>query len=150
MTTIPMLHTPADVALQALIDLGVVGSDPDDETGWPGFVDIMPDWPDQVVLLRDTQGRQHGTSMIDGDVARTYGAQVTVRSQLSENGAVKAFSLQDTMSRGVYGMNVTLGGSTYKLHCFTEVGDVIPVGLEDGSNRFVHTINVMIAVRRLT
>lgn len=148
-------HSAGDIAAQALIDAGL-GADPDPaafDTAWPVYVDIEVDWPDRVICCKTNQGRSQGRSMITGVVERSLGVQIVVRSRLSNVGAQKAYAIQDFLEKSVQGMSVTVPeangvlAGTYLINNFESIGDVIPVGLEAGSNRYVHTINPTMVVR---
>lgn len=157
-----LLHSAADVVARAFVALGL-GGDPEvkDSTGlptaaWPCYDGTEPDFPDNVIAVKDGAGRQQGSSMITGIVARNFGLQVMVRGRTKTLSVVRMHLIRHSMENTdpaagvvVYGMNVIIGATTYKIHCFSDIGDVLPVGFEQGSNRFVHTINVMATIRKL-
>ena len=147
-----LYHSAADIAAQALIDSGI-GIAPDSSADdWQVRVDVMVDTPDNVITMKDNQGREHSRSMITGIVERSEGIQVTIRSRLSNVGKRKGLEIRNFFETGVYGMLVTIPAAdgvpsaTYRIHCFDTPGDVISVGFEDVSNRFIHTINSTMVV----
>ena len=148
-------HSAADVVAQALIDMGAgsgiwvgLATDPLAEPigAWPVYVDIMYDTPDDQLTVKDTTGRDHGRSMITGTVERDHGIQVLVRARLSDEGRRKIDKVRDAFERGIYGTLVTIGATTYRLHCLVGIGQPLPLGLEPGSARFMHSLNALAVV----
>jgi hypothetical protein len=151
-----LTHSAADVAAQALIDLGLGVEVDGSSTAWQVSVDIEPDSPDEVLVVKTTTGRTQGSSMITGIIERSFGVQVLIRSRLSNVGAQKAESIRDAMETRVYGMDVTVPAAdgvpagTYRINDFDSVGDVLPLGLEEGSNRFFHSVNGTVVLKQLS
>lgn len=154
-------HKPCEVALQAMIAAGVL-SDPEasPQGDWPGFVDAEADLPDEMVLLTDQTGRVSDRDCVPGSglSARHFGLQVLVRARTSGAGGKKAQEIRRWMEGQVCGMNVSIAAdsfeglpaATFRLHCFSNVGDVISTGEGPGAARELHSVNAMIAVRQLT
>lgn len=148
-----LTHSPADVALQVLIGMGLVtdpGLDPRED--WPGYFEAEPDFPDQVVTITTTQGREGGRDMIGGTVIMHYGMQLRFRSRTSRAGYEKAKAVADSIAKNVdRGTNgfVVIGSTQYLLECFTEVGDVLPLGQDPNSARFIHTVNALASIKQL-
>lgn len=146
---VPLTHSPADVVAQAFIDAGIGVLPSPSFPDWSCHVHVEPDFPDKVLTVKDSQGRSEGREML-GPVNRRWGIQVFIRAGVSEDGYEKCCtSILPFMETGANGMNVTVGGVNYRLHCFSDIGDPIPVGFEQGvSNRFIYTINATVLVKR--
>lgn len=160
-----LLHSQSDVALQAFIDAGLLSNPATQDSegipagAWPGYEGIDPDSPDEVVVFKDAAGRGEMSDANSGITARHLGLQLTIRGRTKQSSAVKANALQHAMENldpalGVvlFGLNVTMAddGTVYRLNNFADVGDVLPVGYEEGTNRFIHTINVTVTMRKLS
>lgn len=150
-----LTHSPADIVAQAviasgnggnpvLVDVDGIPTDP-----WPTYVAVEPDYPDNVLAFKSTQGRQEGRDMNSGAAFRRYGVQMLVRSRTVEAGYVKAKELEAFFETEVFGMNVTISSSNYRIDLVSDIGDVLPVGYEQGSNRFIHSLNFMVLVEQL-
>lgn len=151
-------HLPCQIVQQALIDAGIgIDPDTDPETTWNVYHSLDADSPDGSLVIKDTTGIDRGTSQITGIVEREHGVQVTVRAARSAQGGVKAHEIRHWMETAVFGMNVTvaadgdLAAGTYRLHCFANVGDVLPLGpKEQGTNRYLFTINATAVLWQLS
>lgn len=143
-----LLHSPADVVRWLLIGLGV-GTDPSLSSAWPINADKEAATPDNVITIYDTAGRDDGRSMIDGELFYHYGLQVRVRAVDHVTGWPKADQIRVTMAQQVYGNSVTIGTSTYRVHCIAKIGEVLRLGQEVGSSkRSLFTINATVALRQ--
>lgn len=146
-----LTHSPAEILGQALLDLGELVDQADWSLGqWALAVDVEPDTPDDAVIFKDTQGIERWASQLTGERERQHGVQLLIRSRTSNAGRAKANVLQNLMEKEIFGMNVTVGSSTYRLHCLATVGDVLPLGFEEGSNRFLHSLNVTAVMWQLS
>lgn len=146
-----MTHSVADIALSALFSAGQVTAYPN---AWTGSAHGEPDDPDEAVTLYDQAGRRSDRDTHTNNYAEFYGLQVRVRSRTSHSGAYKAKLLRQFLLAW-NGGNVTIaakGGvpaATYKLNGFADVGDVLPIGREPQTGRFITTINMLVTAYQL-
>lgn len=146
-----LLHSPADVVAQALVDEGV-GSDPSGESAWPVFVTKEPSTPDNCLTVTDTTGVDHGRVM-SGELQGHRGVQVRIRARTQALGFRKATALRVFMSEGnaahsgCRNLTVTLDGVVYLLRNFAKIGDVLSIGSDTpNSMRRVFTLNATVLV----
>lgn len=143
-----MTHSPSDVLRKLLIDLGV-GADPP-ATPWPIYVGGEPPSPDNAVTIYDTAGADGGRAMFAGTLLGWVGVQVRVRSSDHPTGWTKADAIQTTLAESVYDERVTVGASTYLVHCLSKIGDVLAIGKESPtSKRSLFTFNALMSVKQL-
>ena len=111
-----LTHSPADVLRWALIGLGL-GTDPNEDKGWPVYVSREPSLPDDCVTVQGAQGTSDGYSMPTKELSEHHGCQVRVRSRLYEDGERKPRAVAlalDGMHRQT--VSITAGGSaTYRV-----------------------------------
>lgn len=152
-----LLHSPADVVRQLVLDLGL-GTDPDDEPGedWPVFAHSLPDLPDAAMAVTDTAGRDHGSSQLTGELFTAYGWQLRVRGVTHAGGAwQKADECRRSLSERCTQRVVTLANLTgtdttdYTVHCLHGFGQVL-TGAEPSSagRRTVFSLNGLISLTR--
>lgn len=135
-----MTHSPADVLLQLLIDLGTV-SDPTGTGEWRGYVDKEPERPDEVVTIFNTKAFDNGRLMV-GEVQGAYGIQVRVRAKTPTVGWAKAHAIQSVLESTIVRNFVVLGAARYSVHCVVKIGRVLTIGKESQtSQRSIYTIN---------
>lgn len=141
-----LLHNPARVLRQLLIDLGL-GVQAAYAAGvytggaWPVFASGEPPTPDECLTVRGTLGTDFGYSQPGGELLQYHGFQVRVRAGSDETGYARASSILAALNEGGYPVAVTVESTPY---C---VGDawtkgVIPLGKETPeSKRSLFTIN---------
>ena len=151
----PLADSPAAIFRQMLVDLGV-GSDPADPTtvpptvaaAWPVYATGIPETPDDVIVVYDTDPVDDGRSMLDGERFLHVGLQVFVRAADSQVGWTKAESLAVTLDESVYQRTVTVNGNHYIVHCVNRIGGVLSLGKEVPiSKRSLFSINLKSPVR---
>ena len=145
-TTVGLVHSPADIVAQLLIDLGL-GTDPTTNGTWPIYVGREPTIPDNCITVYDTAGVDDGRSMIDGETWNHYGFQVRVRSVDHRTGWVKADTISSTMAMNVLRTSTTITDSdgtktNYRIQCIARIGDTLKLGKEvPTSKRDIFTVN---------
>lgn len=146
-------HSPADVLRRALIDLAL-GVDPTDaaQDAWPIFAgdsQSIPDSPDNLLFVSDTQGTIDGWTQIDGEAQEAEGFQVLVRGRDHNIGWAKADAIKVTLD-GIKLRQVGMPDLTrYLLWNVSRSGAVIPVGKESPtSKRRIFTINGTLSIRK--
>jgi len=143
-----LLHSPADIVSRLLTAFGY-GVDPSVPGEWPVNVAREPNTPDDAITVYDTQGRDDGRTMVDGERQEHHGFQVRVRSMTHPAGYAKARSIADALDQGVLFTQVDVDGTTYTVFAVTRTSDVIAIGKEaELSKRSLFTINAIAAIRR--
>lgn len=142
----PMLHSPADILAQLIVDLGK-GTDPTAGGAWPVFVAGEPTAPDNAITVYDTTPQDDGRSMIDGEMLGHFGFQVRVRGTTHSVAYVKAEAVRVALEESVYDRTVHRDGSTYLVHCvaktnFLSIGKDVPT-----SKRSLFTINGLVSLK---
>lgn len=145
-------HSPARVTQQLLIDLelGVAPSVPTPpnivaHTDWSVFYDSMPNSPDKVIVVTDTQANSF---LNDGFGERNihHGIQVRVRAGTHDTGWDKANEIAYTLDRQRNARGVEVAGVNYCIAVVKVVGDVLRMGPEPNSTRRNYSINLLVAV----
>jgi len=143
-----LTHSPADVVRRLMIAEGL-GTDPSDSSSWPIYAHREPNSPDSCITVYDTQGRQDALHQV-GVVTEHHGLNIRVRAAKGETGYTKARAIAIAFDTGIYLDAVTIGSSVYLIHAITRTGDVLPIGRESTSDRSIHTINAVVALRQTT
>lgn len=150
----PLNHSPADIIRQLIVDLGLG----DDENGdeWATFDNSDPPSPDEVIVVHDTEGRDHGRSHYDGRRHVHHGFLVRVRSLDHESGYKKSKEIAIAFDETVYDNEVAipdLTGTTesvYVVHSITRPNDIFVLGTEEtSSKRHRFSINCLATIRML-
>jgi hypothetical protein len=142
-------HGAADLTRWYLV-LDGVGTDPDDGDDWPVHVGREADSPDDCLTCYDTTGTDDGRSMPTGEAMQHRGVQVRVRATDYRTGYSKARDVRAALEEA-HQETVTPPGDaeTYLIHCYARIGDVLPLGREPHSSRYVFTVNAVTPVRRV-
>jgi hypothetical protein len=147
-----LANSPADVIAQLLIEMGLV-TDPTlvPLQAWPVYVDVEPTTPDSCVTVKDTEGKDDGRTMTDGERHQHHGFQVRVRSAAPPIGFVKANAIAVALDQQVNQALVTLGSHTFIVYEITRTGDVLPIGKDTpNSKRSVFTVNCVSPIRQVS
>lgn len=148
-----LVHSPSEVILQLLIDMGLAGN-PVDASGlpkttlpdWPAYDSSEPDGPDNTITVYDTTSRLSGRASPTGYVMEHFGIQIRVRGSSKPVAWTKARNVAVTLDEdfGAYRRTVTIGSSSYLVQSVNRTGGVQRMGKETPtSKRFVYTINVL-------
>lgn len=140
----------ADILRYLLIDLGV-GSNPavTDQAldrVWPIHADSEPDDPDECITVYSPTSAIDGQSPFDGDLWERPSWSIRVRSRTKESGKAKANAVKVAVC-GVYWQVVTVpdptgtGGTDYRVETMLPTSGVNSIGQEQGTGRFLFTIN---------
>lgn len=150
--TTPNSYSPANVLRWLLVALGdlsdptVVDADHLPTGAWPGYHSNEPEYPDNLVVLYDTEGVPSGRNMTDGRPIYHYGFQVRVRAREARTSHDKMRSLRDTLF-AVLLRSVTIDSVPYLVHVVSGIGQIIPVGQDTPqSKRYAHTLNALISL----
>lgn len=143
------LHTGAEVLRAALVAAGVC-SLPGRKVGeWPGYVGHMPKMPDNAVCVYDTAGWRTGRIQKTGESLSKPGWQVRVRAAGHREGVTKMHEIQNALD-GILRDPVTIDSVAYTVQATTQVGTVIPIGLEPEGTRTQFTLNGTITFKATT
>jgi hypothetical protein len=143
-----LTHSPARIAAQLLIDLGL-GTTPNaggDQGAWPVFYDNLPNAPNNAVAVVDTQGIDFMRDSF-GDRNRHHGFQVVVRGGTHDVGYAKANAIAAALDNVIEARVVTVDGSDYCVGMARTAGDVLRLGPEPNSTRRRFSVNGLIYVR---
>lgn len=144
-----LADSPATIARQLLVDLGL-GTQPAAAGAWPVYASQEPDTPDNCITVYATQGTDDGRLQVDGSLQGHLGFQVRIRSDGYETGWQKGDAIQTTLATQVLRETVVVGANVYLVQCVAKIGDILELGKEQGSYRFLFTINAVLSVRQIT
>lgn len=149
----PLDHSAADIVRNLIIDLGH-GTAPSAGNDWHVYVGVMPDTPDEAIVVIDTAGEIQGKLHPIGQVVDREGVQILVRALDHYDGANKADDvakgLDAVTQRGVTVGDVAgTGDATYTVHAITRRSGPIALGKETpDSKRSLWSINFVAALRQ--
>jgi hypothetical protein len=149
-----LLYSPADVIRQMFIDLQQ-GSDPAGNTAWPVYAADEPSTPDNVITVYDTDGRDDGRTMPDGERQEHHGFQVRVRADDHPTGYAKARAIAVALDQSVTQRSVNLAGGQgthgYVVWSVSRTSDVLALGKEaPDSRRKLFTVNGVAHIRQVS
>lgn|SRR3990167_993558 len=144
----PLIHSPADVLRRVLITLGHGVNPP--LTTWPIYAAGEPNTPDNCITVYDTEGRNDGRSMIDGEQWEHYGVQVRIRSTTHKVGYAKAQAIAEALDQEIYDEVETIDTTTYLLHSVSRTSRVLALGKDTpNSKRTLFTINALVSLKTI-
>ena len=143
-------HSPAEVVRRLLIQEGL-GSDPADPPGtWPVYANGEPDTPDSAITVYNTQGRDGGRTMTDGERQEHHGVQVRIRAAAFNTGFSKARAIAVSMDEDIVQEFITIGSASYKVWSISRSSDVLFLGNDTPtSKRKLFTINALVSLRQV-
>lgn len=138
-------NSPAEIAAQLLVLLGY-GTDSDT---WPVYATNEPSSPDNCITVKDTDGKGEGR-VATGELQEHQGIQIRVRSADHPTGWAKCTALRNGMATGFYDRTVVIGARQYLVHCFANIGRILPLGKDTpATKRSVFTINALISYTKV-
>lgn len=140
-------HSPAEILAKLLID-NSLATDPADAGSWPAAFAQMQNTPDNAISIKGTESDLQNRSMIDGEQFERYGLSILVRGTDFETGEDKARDIAVALDGYVLKI-VAIGSTTYRLHNISRSGGVLNLGEEQGSSRFLFSINVLLNADKL-
>ena len=139
-------HSPARIIRELLIDLSSGSATSGLSSDWAVTVGDLPDTPDNVMMIRDSQGILDGRAMVGGLRLIMHGFQVTIRAQDQQSGYLQANDIAVAVD-AVWNSTVIIGSSTYLVTAISRTGDVIYVGTDKPqSNLHLFTINARVSL----
>ncbi len=152
-----LANSPADILRYSLIGTGFC-TDPTQNHDWPGYVNYLPDVPDNAVMLTDIEGRMEGRIQRTGSIIEHPGIQIIVRALDQPTGWTKIRAICDQLDT-VKKQLVPIGANTFTIVAVTRKGGIIPLGMEQHykilerqekevkRRRFMFVTNTIITVR---
>lgn len=151
-TSEPLIHSPAEILSQLLIDLDL-GVEPEiPAAAWSVYYGSEPADPDRCITTYDTQGRDGGRMHATGLRDEHPGIQIRIRADTHRVGFAKAKAIAHAIDTGVVSDVVTMDDNTTRYHVWnvTRTGNVLAIGKEPTSQRAIFTVNVIATIKRLT
>lgn len=144
-------HSPAEILMKHLIANGIVFPVSVPVVAWQAYLNGFPDTPDKIVGFNDTTGEKDGRLML-GPTIFHPGIQIRTRSEA--NGQRTGFKKMSEISAfidSIKMVTVTFTGPTksYKIHACRHTTPVIPIGVEQGNLRFLHSLNLLITITEI-
>lgn len=141
-------HSPADI-VRRLIVRAALGSAPELGGTWPVYASGEPHAPDHVITVYDTEGKENGRTMPDGEAQRHVGVQFRIRCTTHPLGYRKASDIRTYISEISYQESITLGDVAYLVRCFSSIGQVLSLGKDvPNSSRVLFTLNAMVVIEQ--
>jgi len=149
LTTIP--DPPAEVLQELLITLPgtIVTRHQNPPLAWPIYFGREPDSPDNTVTVYSTAGIKKARIQITGEVQQTHGVQIRVKSTAVLNGWQKTQAIAEVLDQQVRLTQVPLRGTTYTVWNVSRES-VVSLGRQEGTGRYIHTLNVLMSLRAKT
>jgi len=144
-----MTHSPADVIRWLLVSLSL-GTDPENGLAWPIHVSSEPDAPDDLIVVYDTAGITNGRIQRSGETVEHKGVMVQVRGTDHPTAWAKAEAVNTALDESVRNSEVTIGSEVYVVYSVTRHSGPISLGREPSTNRFLFSINAVVALRQTT
>lgn len=146
-----LLHSPANIVKNLLVSLGM-GVDPITPPAiplaWSVFVNSRPQTPDNLIVVYDAEGREHGRAHVSGERQLHHGVQIELRSDTYRVGYERVRAMAVSLDQDVYQETVTIAGVDYRVHAITRTSDVSSIGKESPtSKRNIFHIDCLVSVR---
>jgi hypothetical protein len=142
-----LTNSQAEVVQQLLIDLTLC-TDPTNGESWPVYESNEPDSPDEAVTVYDTEGVTEGRVQRTGETYEHRGVMLQTRGTTKLRAWAKADSLRRHLDESVHNAQVTIDTKTYTVYSVTRRSGPIYVGREPNTNRYLFTLNVVVALRQ--
>jgi hypothetical protein len=143
-----LTHPHVEVIAKLLVDLGEgTQRDTNSSGAWPIFIGTIPDSPDSCIVINRTTSRIGGWFQT-GDADEHFGFQILVRALGSSAAEAKVDSIIGKFDRTVNCTTVTISSSSYCVYAITREGDAIPLGTEEESERYLFSLNAVVALRQ--
>jgi len=142
-------HSPADVVRWLLIALSQ-GTDPEAVGSWPIHASSEPDSPDDLITVYDTSGVQQGRVQRTGETVEHRGIMVQVRGTDHATAWAKMDAVKVALDESVRNTLVTVDDNQYIVYAITKQSGPLSLGTEPNTNRFLFTLNAVVALRQLS
>ena len=148
---LPLLHSPAKVIQQMLIQMWQCGNPEGTPIPqWPAYAGNEPDKPDDVVTVYNTQGTDDGRLMESGELMEHPGVTIRVRTGDEATGEMKALDMAWNLDQVKRREVVVVEGSvsaTYLMQNVRRTGGIVPYPLVS-SRRRAWNINCLLTLTR--
>ncbi len=144
-----LTHPPSDVLRWLLISLDL-GTDPEDAGSWPVHASSEPDSPDNLITVYDTAGITGGRIQRTGETIEHRGVMVQVRGADQPTAWAKAEAIKTALDESVNNSLLTVSTTDYIVYAVTRHSGPVSLGREPSTNRFLFTINAVVALRQIT
>lgn len=150
-------HSPADIFRTRLINAGI-GSIQGMNMSWPVIVDTELDLPDDTIVVTNSEGERFGRVQVSGEQPEHFGVQVKVRGTLSTAAWTKANQIAVAMDQQLSHYTVHLLANSslglvaagYRIGAVTRKSGPLSVGREQGTKRFIYTINAIFVCHQVS
>ena len=143
-----LTHSPADVIRWLLIDLGL-GTDPSVSGSWPIHTSSEPDSPDNSISVYDTAGIKDGRIQRTGETREHSGIMLQIRGVTQPIAWAKANAANIILDESIDKSLITISSTDYIVYAVTRHSGPLSLGREPGTNRFLFTINAVVALRQI-
>lgn len=145
-----MEDSQANVIRQLLIDLGLgVAPSSPHATDWAVIAHREVDRPDNVIIVKNSEGQIGQREHVEGERDERNGIQVIVRSGNTVAGYNKARAIAVAMDQQMNQQTVTVGDNQYLVWTVIRTSDVMYLGEEEPqSTRSLHSINAVVSLRQ--
>lgn len=140
-----MNSSPSEVIRQLLIDQGLGSA----TTLWTVYTSLMPETPDNCILVSDTEAVQSKRNHATGVTSVIYGLQIMVRGTTAAVAQAKAAAINASLDADVYRETVVVGTTSYLVQAVSRIGSEISVGNDGATKRKLFTTNVMASITQL-
>lgn len=138
-----MRLSPASLVQRDLINGGYGTLPPN--ANWPISVSFMPTTPDNYITVYDAVGLTEGRIQTSGETITHPGVQIRVRS-LDYNQAYHRIWLITKRLDVVRNELIIIDNEAYTIHSITRTGDPLSLGREEGSNRSLLVVNMLLTI----
>jgi hypothetical protein len=138
-----MDHSPAQILAAHLIAAGL-GTDPDNGGEWPCYIALLPDKPDNLLVIYDTAGTIDGRIMATGETVEHPGIQVLVRGKTHPVAWAKVRAVKEALD-AINRTTVTVTGPTdteYRVLGAHQRGTPLALG-QDDNGRMTFSLNAI-------
>lgn len=134
-------HSGAHVLATYLYTTGIV-SKPGSNLSWPLYVGTLPDQPAQAIVLMDTQGILGGRIQKTGRTLENPGWQFRIRANDTPTGILQGMKINDKLDAILRNeVNMLSPSKQYLIHAVRRTSPILPLGQEEGGQRYLFTIN---------
>lgn len=139
------MSPPSAIMYQLLHDLGRVGG------GWPAYISFMPDTPDEVVVIYDTEGDMDGRLMATGEQIEHPGIMIQVRGKSYLDTCNKAAQIALALDQVRNVWVAADSSSWYNVLNVSRTSPVIPLGIEEDARgrRHLFSLNMVLTMQKM-
>lgn len=144
------MASPAEIVRAMLIEAGLVIYP--DVVQQPGdgttqcVVNVVPDQPDQLLLLKDVGGRQFGRLM-DGPTLKHYAVKMNMRSLDDAEGYDVIQSIYLYIDDADYPKHVVSRGMECHIASVYNTSEITSLGEQEGTRRRLWALDIMVALQ---